>query len=130
METKRKYMIFFIDTSRYYPDINQAITDIHNAGGLAFLAHPLIYPFQDIEYDLEYIVSSTNIDGLECEYPLFTYEQRNKLKKLCEKYSKYISGGSDYHANLKPNIKMGTGINNNLFIEKRLIDNWIKMSKV
>lgn len=117
--------IFFIDTSKYYPDINQAIEDIHNADGLAFLAHPYIYSLDNIEKEIENILATTDIDGLECEYPLFNDEQRESIKKLCAKYNKYMSGGSDYHADFKPDVKLGTGINNNLSISKEFINEWM-----
>lgn len=120
-----KNSIFYVDTSKYYPDVNQVVEDIHNAHGLAFLAHPCIYPFEDVNKEVENICLTTEIDGIECEYPLFSIEQRNNLKKICEKYNKYMSGGSDYHADFKPDVKLGTGINNNLNISKDFINDWI-----
>ena len=42
-----------------------------------------------------------------------------------------MSGGSDYHANNKPDIGLGTGFKNNLNISKNLIDDWIdKVRKI
>ena len=53
------------------------------------------------------------------------------MKNLCKKYNKYMSGGSDYHANNKPTVFMGTGINNNILIEKDLVKDWInKVRKI
>lgn len=50
---------------------------------------------------------------------------------LCQKYHKYISGGTDYHAKNKPKTFMGTGINNNMNIDKNSINNWIdKVKKI
>ena len=120
-----KNSVFYVDTSKYYPTIEQVIEDIHNAGGLAFLAHPCIYPFENIEKEVENILSSTYIDGVECKYPLFSNEQKDSMKNLCKKYNKYMSGGSDYHADFKPDVNMGTGINNNLNISKELVSDWI-----
>lgn len=119
-----KNSIFYIDTSKYYPDINQIIEDIHDAGGLAFLAHAYIYPFDNVEKEVENILSNTRIDGIECEHSLLSEEQRMKLRELCKKYNKYMSGGSDYHGNIKTSVKMKTGINNNLNISKEFIDDW------
>lgn len=118
---------FYFDTSKYYRNINELINDIHEAGGLAFLAHGFEYMFKDKEKTIEEILSTTKIDGAECEYPSFTVEQRLFLKNLCKKYNKYMSGGSDYHALNKPNISMGTGINNNLNIDKSIIEKWINI---
>lgn len=119
---------FYFDTSKYYRNVNDLINDIHEAGGLAFLAHGFEYMFKDKEKTIEEILSTTKIDGAECEYPSFTNEQRQYLKMLCKEYNKFMSGGSDYHAMNKPNISMGTGIDNNLHIDKCIIDNWINIS--
>ena len=109
--------------------MDEVIDDIHNAGGLAFLAHGFLYPFENKEKELEKILSSSKIDGAECEYPMFNQEQRNYLKNLCKKYNKFISGGSDYHAGNKPTVKMGSGENNNLNIDKNLVNDWINRKK-
>ena len=42
-----------------------------------------------------------------------------------------MSGGSDYHAKNKPNVEMGTGIDNNISIDLELVKDWIdKVRKV
>ena len=40
-----------------------------------------------------------------------------------------MSGGSDYHAKNKPTTFMGTGINNNIVVEKEFISDWISKVK-
>lgn len=121
---------FYFDTSKYYRNVNDLINDIHDAGGLAFLAHGFEYMFEDKEKAIEEILSTTEIDGAECEYPSFSIKQTQYLKNLCKKYNKFMSGGSDYHALNKPNISMGTGINNNLKIDKSIIEDWINISRL
>lgn len=120
---------FYYDTSKYYDDCNTLIKKIHDAGGLAFLAHGLLYPFENVREAIEKIISTTEIDGLECLYPLFDDEERKFMIDLCRKYNKFSSGGSDYHAKNKPEVFIGTGINNNLKIEKSFVDSWIKKLK-
>lgn len=127
VHASNKKSIFYYDESILGITVEQAIDKIHKAGGLAFLAHPLIYPF-DNENKLEAVENvllKYNLDGLECEYPLFTPNERKSLKELAAKYNKYTSGGTDYHAKNKPNINIGTGINDNINIQKEFIDNWI-----
>lgn len=122
---------FYYDTSIYHDDLNTVIDKIHNAGGLAFLAHGLIYPFDNRRKAVEKIISTTNIDGLECIHPLFSSEEMKFMIDLCKKYNKFMSGGSDYHAKNKPETFMATGINNNIAIEKEFIKDWInKVKKV
>ena len=122
---------FYYDTSIYYDDCQTLINKIHDCGGLAFLAHGLLYAFDNNRESIEKILKTTNIDGLECIYPLFNEEEREFLMNLCKKYNKYMSGGSDYHAKNKPTTFIGTGINNNINIEKSFISEWIdKVKKV
>ena len=116
---------FYYNTSKYYDDCQTLINKIHKAGGLAFLAHGLIYPFDDKRKTIEEILKTTNIDGLECIYPLFNEEERKFMIGLCEKYNRFMSGGSDYHAKNKPTTFMGTGINNNILIQKDFVGDWI-----
>lgn len=116
---------FYYNTSKYYDDCQTLINKIHKAGGLAFLAHGLIYPFDDKRKTIEELVKTTNIDGLECIYPLFNEEERKFMIGLCEKYNRFMSGGSDYHAKNKPTTFMGTGINNNILIQKDFVGDWI-----
>lgn len=117
---------FYFDTSKYYKEIDEIVEEIHKAGGLAFLAHGFIYPFEEKEKKIEEILATTSLDGAECIYSTFTKEQTLFMKQLCHKYHKLMSGGSDYHALNKPDISIGTGIENNLRIDKELIENWIE----
>ena len=115
---------FYYDNSKYYPTLEQVVKDIHQAGGIAFLAHGYVYPFTNQKQTIQEILEKTAIDGAECEYPLFSKEQREEIKKLCRQAKKLQSGGSDYHAKNKPNIQMGTGIENNLSIPREMIAEW------
>ena len=115
---------FYIDETYASIDINETIKRIHEAGGLAFLAHGYEYPFKNSNETIEEILSSTQIDGAECIYPTFSEEQRTDIMNICKKYNKFMSGGSDYHAKNKPHINLGTGINNNLKVEYEIIRKW------
>ena len=75
-------------------------------------------------------INSYDLDGLECEYPLFSIEDREKLKQIVKKYNKYMSGGTDYHAKNKPTIEIGLGIDKNINIDKNLIEDWINKVKL
>lgn len=116
---------FYYNTSKHYDDCQTLIDKIHKAGGLAFLAHGLIYSFDNNQYAVEQILKTTNIDGLECIYPLFKEEEKEIMINLCKKYNKFMSGGSDYHAENKPTTCMGTGINNNIIVQKDFVKDWI-----
>lgn len=115
---------FFIDESKECLSIEEAIEKIHNAGGLAFLAHPFMYPYKNKEQVIEEILMNTQLDGLECEYVEFSREERDILIDIARRNKKLVSGGTDYHHNNKPNIQMGTGKNNNILISRDFIKEW------
>lgn len=132
VHASNKQSIFYYDESKLGITIEKAIDMIHNAGGLAFLAHPLLYPYEKDKFEeIEHILKTYNLDGIEVDYPLFTQNDRIKLREIAKKYNKYISGGTDYHANNKPDIKLGTGIDNNMTITKNDIEEWLsKVNKM
>lgn len=126
IHASNKKSIFYYDESKFGISIEEAIDMVHNAGGLAFLAHPLLYPYDKDKFEaVEDIIKKYDLDGIEVEYPLFSEQDRNKLKELAKKYNKYTSGGTDYHAKNKPNIELGAGINNNMNLDKTLIEDWL-----
>lgn len=120
--------VFYIDEEKDMLSPKEIIEEIHNAGGIAFLAHPLIYPWGEMEKQLEIVeefIKEYDIDGIECYHSLFSKEGTEKILKLCDKYNLYKSGGSDYHGIYKPYIELGTGKENNLNISKDLVLEWI-----
>lgn len=116
---------FYFNEASILIDITETISRIHEAGGLAFLAHGYIYPFENKDEIIEEIIQTTEIDGIECIHSNFSKEEMEKAFKICEKYNIYSSGGTDYHAKNKIMINLGTGMNNNVHVENKIIDNWI-----
>ena len=117
----------YVNQLSLYPSLNKTIEIIHEAGGLAFLAHTFAYS-KNIANSLIDIVSNNKLDGLECYYTTFTKEQTNYLLNICDTYNLYKSGGSDFHWTNKINHNLGTG-NGTLLINKELVQEWIELSK-
>lgn len=98
-----------------------AISTIKKAGGVSFLAHyNKSIGFgglnnDEIEHEIRYLIS-VGLDGVERYYPSFNEEDYKFLDYLIKKYDLIFSGGTDYHGANRPEIKLGTGKNNNLFI--------------
>lgn len=115
----------YVDQSSLYPSLKKTIEIIHQAGGLAFLAHTFVYS-KTIANSLNDIILNYKLDGLECYYTTFTKEQTDYLLNLCDSYKLYKSGGSDFHGTNKVNHNLGTG-DGTLLINKDLIEDWIKL---
>jgi len=121
--------IFYINEKDNFPKVEDLVEQIHKANGLAFLAHPYIYPFKKTEQTVKEMIIKGIIDGLECYYSYFTKEQTEKLLDLCKKYHLYASGGTDFHGEKRPEVQMGSGTGN-LKIAKEVVDNWVYYNKI
>ena len=102
---------FFIDMSPSRPSLQATIDAIHEAGGMAFLAHPGRYSKQfDVKKEIEQGKLFDDIDGVEVFYPTHSEEFRQYLLEECRKRDLKVSGGSDDHLDPKDGeeYKMGT----------------------
>ncbi len=77
---------------------NNAIKLIHQADGLAILAHPLTKS-NEFNYTNLYLqqLLKLNFDGIEVYSSEHTPNEIKQLLTLAKKYNLLISGGSDYH---------------------------------
>lgn len=76
----------------------------------AFLAHPLIYHlgYAQIEELLVYL-KGLGLKGLEAYHSSNNAYESDKLRQIAIKHDLKISGGSDFHGIIKPNIQLGLG---------------------
>ncbi|MGN0152112.1 MAG: PHP domain-containing protein [Wujia sp.] len=76
----------------------------------AFLAHPLLYHlgYAQIEELLIYL-QGLGLKGLEAYHSSNNMYESDKLRSMALKLGLEISGGSDFHGVVKPNIQMGKG---------------------
>lgn len=116
---------YFMNHIEFRPAYKEVIDIIHKAGGKAFLAHPFEYKFDNTIGFINDLRKEVELDGIECFHP--SSEDENKKDMLVE-YARennlYISGGSDYHGDRKPDIEIGVG-RGNLNISKSIIEEWI-----
>ncbi|MBR5826105.1 MAG: PHP domain-containing protein [Clostridia bacterium] len=87
-----------------YPDPVEFIKAIHEAGGVAVLAHPGFYDNFEL---LEELIPE-GLDGVEVWHPENTPEQQEKLIAIAKKHGLVMTGGSDFHGafNMYP-IRLG-----------------------
>jgi len=86
---------------RRWPDASEAIRTIHEAGGVAVLAHP----FWDLDDPGEVagLAGELALDGIECFYPAHDRAQTKFLLDLCSERGLAATASSDFHG---PNHKM------------------------
>jgi predicted metal-dependent phosphoesterase TrpH len=80
---------------RRWPDAAQAIALIHEAGGVAVIAHP----YWDISEpgEVDDLIRSLGADGVETFYPTHSEEQTKHLLELCAELNLVPTASSDYH---------------------------------
>lgn len=100
----------------YSPGVSISTADtidiIHQAKGLAVIAHPHLIDETHILGDLY----KMPFDGIECYYAKFTMDLQQRWVKVANRRNWIITGGSDFHGTIKPNIPLGCSwINEDLF---------------
>ena len=83
---------------------------IHEVGGLAVLAHPMLYGYdsKDITNVLRGL-KEEGLDGVECLYSTHNKDDVAHLLQLSLNLNLFPTGGSDFHGANKPNLALGTG---------------------
>lgn len=81
----------------------ETIEVIHAAAGKAVIAHPHLIEQPHVLQQ----VLDMNFDGLECYYGLFHHGQEKRWLNIARSKRWLISGGSDFHGAIKPNIQLG-----------------------
>lgn len=83
---------------RFSYTATESIEMIHQAGGIAVLAHPGFLEQQTNALSLVIAeLVERGLDGIEAYYPSHSPTLKKKLCKLARKYQLVLTGGSDYH---------------------------------
>lgn len=118
-----KYLIPAYDKVRSYDNklsYTECIDLIKESNGIPVLAHPKTLKLNNDDFIklLEELIT-LGLKGIEVYNSCHTLEEIDYYKSVADRYNLLISGGSDYHGKLvKPDVKLGTGTNNNTKIRK------------
>jgi predicted metal-dependent phosphoesterase TrpH len=85
--------------ARRWPSAEEAVRLIHDAGGVAVVAHPYwdVSRPEQVRDLVESLVREVGLDGIEAFYPPHTAEQTQHLLELCEEFGLVPTGSSDFH---------------------------------
>lgn len=84
--------------------VEETIDIIHQAKGLAVIAHPHLVENADVMRDL----LTMSFDGIEAYYGRFPAKDHERWLKIGLKKNWLITGGSDFHGTIKPNLSLGS----------------------
>lgn len=92
--------------------VEETLDLIHQAGGLGVIAHPHLIDNSKILRDL----LDMPFDGIEGYYGHFPAQAHERWVKIGEYRKWLITGGSDFHGTIKPNLMLGSSwVNGNVF---------------
>ena len=98
----------------------RAVEGIRRSGGVAVLAHPRQYRYSPEElHRLVQTGVEAGIRGLEVYYTGYTLQQQESLLALAEEFGLFVTGGSDFHGDNKPDIRLGE-----LFVPQTCLEVW------
>jgi len=92
--------------------VEEGIALIRRAGGIPVLAHPAT-----IDSSLKSIpeligqLAPLGLEGLEVYYPVHSSRNQKQLALLAESYGLVVTGGSDYHGDIRPGTMLAGGAN-------------------
>lgn len=118
-----KYLVDSYNSVKCYvtkPSYEECINLINESGGYAVLAHPRTLKLEEDELrKLIVKMKDIGLTGIECYHSSHSLDETVEYLKISEDYDLLVSGGSDFHGyNVKPDIELGSGKNNNLLIRK------------
>jgi 3',5'-nucleoside bisphosphate phosphatase len=97
----------YVDKERLSP---RAVADaIHGAGGLAMIAHPVHLLFENFSQAQRLIrmLVEQGVDGLEAYHSEHSALQTRFFLDLASRLNLAVSGGSDFHGQVKPHVQLG-----------------------
>jgi ribonuclease III len=111
---------------KYRIDCKNAIEIILGAGGIPVLAHPF---FLELGKDVlleELIITlkKMGLMGMEVYYPEHSQELIAHYVEIANRHGLLMTGGSDFHGSIKPDINMGSG-KGDLFVPYELYERLI-----
>lgn len=99
---------YFVPREKVTPQ--QAVSLTQKAGGLAILAHPILYRMSRERLDiLVRCLKEVGLTGIEAIYATYNSREENQIRQLASRYDLLLSGGSDFHGFAKPKLELGTG---------------------
>lgn len=88
---------------------HDAVALLHQAGGLAVMAHPGLVPLSEsaLAARVSQLREEDGIDGIEAFYSQHSPAQTERFLALARAHHLVVSGGSDFHGSPKPHVPLG-----------------------
>jgi len=107
---------------RREPSFAEGVRHVRDAGGIASLAHPI-----RIVGDLPAMMPdlcAAGLNAIEAYHSDHGPRETELYLGLAKQYGLLVTGGSDFHGAIKPEVSLGTGYKGNLQVPE---DVWVRM---
>jgi len=105
---------------RREPQFAEAVERIRKAGGIAALAHPVRFD-GDVPALMPELCDA-GMNAIEAYHSDHQPRDTEVYLELAKRYGLLVTGGSDFHGAVKPEVKLGTGYQGNLKIPGDLVE--------
>ena len=114
----------YVDRFRF--DCEETIQTLLNAGGIPVLAHPFLLNMPDEKTfeGLMAVLTEMGLKGIEAYFPEHSADLVGYYTRIANRYNLLMTGGTDFHGAVKPEIKMGSG-RGNFFVPYELYEKLI-----
>lgn len=105
---------------RREPTFAEGVAKVREAGGIASLAHPV-----RVKGDVPKLMPElcdSGLNAIEAYHSDHTASDVEAYLELARKYGLQVTGGSDFHGEAKPGVRLGTGCDGNLKIPADLVE--------
>ena len=94
---------------RHGPEVTDGIRRVLEAGGVPSLAHPVRLGVRDPQEEEAFIahLASAGLCAIEAYHSDHGPQLVARYSALARKYNLAVSGGSDFHGDIKPNVRLG-----------------------
>jgi len=110
------------------PTLEAGIQRITESGGIASLAHPVRLPQRGPELArlLERLME-VGLQGIEVYHSEHSSADTAEYSQLASRFELIPTGGTDFHGENKPRIRLGTGIDRNISLSYSFLENMREM---
>ena len=110
------------------PTLDEGIRRITESGGMAALAHPVRLPQRGpaLASLLDRLID-VGLQGIEVFHSEHSPANTAEYAQLAQRLDLIPTGGSDFHGENKPNIRLGSGIDSNISLQYRFLENMREM---
>jgi predicted metal-dependent phosphoesterase TrpH len=105
---------------RREPTFAEGVKWIRDAGGVSSLAHPIRVRGDVPELMPE--LCGMGLSAIEAYHSDHSPQHTDLYLELARRYGLLVTGGSDFHGAVKPDVSLGTGCNGNLAIPDDLLE--------